>query len=205
MRFGPETDDDYPQGHLRRSCVHFGKKHGTFLRGVVCPGADLGRPGHGTQPPDKPRIAFGTIGAISELVAAVDLMRRGYHVFRALSPNCPSDLLIYRAGTALRVQVRTAQIRDPKARILDFPLKDHDQGTFDMLALVVEDDGVYYLPALPSDEPQQRFWLRRHQFNRLQRWGVLRGAAQMEDADDRRQEVVDWPPEGSGKRWRAEL
>jgi hypothetical protein len=157
-----------------------------------------------TPPPDKPRIAFGTIGAISELVAAADLMRRGYHVFRALSPNCPSDLLIYRAGTALRVQVRTAQIRDPKARILDFPLKDQDQGTFDVLALVVEDDGVYYLPALPSDEPQQRFWLRRHQLNRLQRWGILRGAAPRADASARRLDVVDWPPEGFGKRRTAE-
>ncbi len=155
--------------------------------------------------PSQFRPSTGTLGAIHELLAAADLMRRGYHVFRALSPHCPSDLLIYRAGTALRVQVRTAQMPDPASRILQFSLKARDRGTFDLLALVVRGDGVYYLPALPSDEPQQRFWIRREVLHTLQKWGILQGAARTEDADDRRQEVVDWPPEGSGKRWRAEL
>jgi len=49
-----------------------------------------------SQAPNIPRLSSGTTGAISELVAAADLMRHGYHVFRALSPNCPSDLVIYR-------------------------------------------------------------------------------------------------------------
>lgn len=42
-------------------------------------------------------LMAGAAGAIGELVAATDLMRRGYHVFRAMSPVSPCDLLVYPA------------------------------------------------------------------------------------------------------------
>ena len=59
----------------------------------------------------KPLIPLtsGTTGAVSELVAATDLLRRGYEVFRSLSPACSCDLVIATAtGKLLRVEVRTA-------------------------------------------------------------------------------------------------
>lgn len=50
----------------------------------------------------------GTVGAISELVVAVDLLRKGYEVFRALSVNASCDLAIIKDGVLLRIEVRTA-------------------------------------------------------------------------------------------------
>lgn len=34
-------------------------------------------------------VPSGTVGAIHELIVATDLLKRGYHVFRAMSPACP--------------------------------------------------------------------------------------------------------------------
>ena len=55
---------------------------------------------HGLPPP--------TLGALSELQVAVDLMAKGYHVFRALSPDCPCDLVAFRPGEPpVRIEVMT--------------------------------------------------------------------------------------------------
>lgn len=126
-------------------------------------------------------LPTGTIGAIGELLASADLMRRGYHVFRALSPACPCDLLAYRASPAgtiidpiLRIQVRTARLVAPTGMLV-FPLDEHDKGTFDVLALAVEGDGVYYVPAF-TDAPTCPHPISTAQLERLHRWGILRGA-----------------------------
>ena len=52
-------------------------------------------------------IAPGTVGAIAEMVVAVDLMRKGYNVFRALSPSCFCDLIVEKMDKVLRIEVRT--------------------------------------------------------------------------------------------------
>ena len=46
-------------------------------------------------------------GTISELRVAVDLLSKGYDVFRALSPHCSCDLVILKNGVPLRIEVRT--------------------------------------------------------------------------------------------------
>jgi hypothetical protein len=51
----------------------------------------------------------GDAGALAELVVTVDLMRRGWHVFRAVSPASPCDLVIVRGATIRRVEVRMAR------------------------------------------------------------------------------------------------
>jgi hypothetical protein len=152
------------------------------------------------QNPTKPRLATGTTGAIGELLAAADLMRRGFHVFRALSPHCPSDLIAYstvpgtpQVGAPLRVQVRTAQISKSGIGNISFPLKDRDAGTFDILALVVENTGVFYLPTL--DDSEFPYLLAEDLVDRLRNWGILDG---WKDSDASLQSV--WPPLASGKR-----
>lgn len=52
-------------------------------------------------------IPTSTVGAMSELIVAVDLMKLGKHVFRALSPSCPCDLVILEGGKLITVEVRT--------------------------------------------------------------------------------------------------
>src|SRR6266550_2146551 len=51
-------------------------------------------------------ISSGDIGASYELLVSAELMQRGFDVFRNLSPNGPVDLVVYRDGKLLRVQVK---------------------------------------------------------------------------------------------------
>lgn len=46
-------------------------------------------------------------GARYELTVAVQLMAAGWHVFRALSPAGPTDLIIQKNGTLLRLQIKS--------------------------------------------------------------------------------------------------
>lgn len=57
-------------------------------------------------------VKHGTIGAISELVAASYLMGKGWMVFRALSPSCFCDLVAYKDGEKMFIEVRTARRRN---------------------------------------------------------------------------------------------
>ncbi len=52
-------------------------------------------------------IPTGTVGAISELIVSADLMKKGFHVFRALSPACPFDLYAMRNHKTFDIEVRT--------------------------------------------------------------------------------------------------
>ena len=52
-------------------------------------------------------IATGTVGAISEMAVSVDLMEKGFAVFRALSAACFCDLIAIRKDETLKVEVRT--------------------------------------------------------------------------------------------------
>jgi len=49
----------------------------------------------------------GTTGAISELRVAIDLLSKGFNVFRSMSPNSPCDLAILKNGDLLKIEVRT--------------------------------------------------------------------------------------------------
>jgi len=48
------------------------------------------------------------VGPLAEMMVTVDLMRRGYYVFRAVGPHCPCDLIVLHDDHHLRVEVRTA-------------------------------------------------------------------------------------------------
>lgn len=54
----------------------------------------------------------GQLGTVAELRVSADLIKLGYHVFRALSPSCPCDLVIVRGVEVLRVEVRTGRYSD---------------------------------------------------------------------------------------------
>ena len=53
------------------------------------------------------KLSTATKGAIAELCVATDLMKKGYAVFRALSPNCFCDLVVYKDGISFYIEVRT--------------------------------------------------------------------------------------------------
>jgi hypothetical protein len=55
-------------------------------------------------------LAPSTVGALSELIIASDLLRRHYEVFRSVSPSCSCDLIALRNGVSLRIEVRTGSV-----------------------------------------------------------------------------------------------
>lgn len=78
----------------------------------------------------------GNRGATAELIASVDLLRRGFDVFRAISPSCPCDLVAMRGSLCLRVEVRSGHM-NPATGVLSIPMRETDR--FDLLAVVVGD------------------------------------------------------------------
>lgn len=101
-------------------------------------------------------LPSATVGAIHELVVAIDLMRKGYHVFRALSPACECDLAILHGGKILRIEVTTTY-ESPRTGKLMIPQgKTKHKHRFDVLALVLHDGRIIYnghLPAITSPAP----------------------------------------------------
>ena len=82
----------------------------------------------------------GTTGAISELRVSVDLLRKGYDVYRALSPNAPGDLAILIDGNLLLVEVRTTYLYADNNRISK-PKKEGENP--DIYAYVASDKIVF--------------------------------------------------------------
>lgn len=69
-------------------------------------------------------IDTATKGSIGELAVSVDLMQKGYTVFRALSPSAFCDLIAIRLDSALYIEVRTGFTLEGR---LYFP-KNHQDG-----------------------------------------------------------------------------
>lgn len=81
-------------------------------------------------------IPTGTVGAISEILVSAYLMKRGYSVFRALSPSCMCDLIIFKDNIFNRIEVRTGY-KSLVTGNISFPGKDTDIGKQDMFAIYI--------------------------------------------------------------------
>lgn len=78
-----------------------------------------------------------TVGAVCELQVAADLLQRGFHVFRSVSPHAPCDIIIILNGRMFRIEVRAAK-RGVCAT----------HGEYDCLAAVNPDGFITYSPPL---------------------------------------------------------
>lgn len=87
----------------------------------------------------------GTIGAAAELTVALEMLARGYYVFRSITPNSPCDLVVMRRddGCVARVEVRTGCFTP--AGQLALSVKESD--ACDIYAVAVNDDVVFVRPA----------------------------------------------------------
>jgi hypothetical protein len=97
------------------------------------------------QPHRNIGLASGTVGACSELEACVDLMKKGYEVFRAVSPSSSCDLMVLRGNRAFRIEVRTGYYL-PSGKLV----RGGQPVRADILATVTQ-LGVGYEPELPLD------------------------------------------------------
>ena len=82
---------------------------------------------------------------MNELLVAADLIRRGYHVFRCLSPHGPCDLAILRDNALLKVEVGSASRSQSGAL---YRVKKPAHYDFDILALIDHSGVIHYEPPL---------------------------------------------------------
>lgn len=88
------------------------------------------------------KLSCGTKGTLSELKVAVDLIEKGYEVFRAVSPASPCDYAIMKNGKLLKLEVKS---RYYSSAGNVFKLPPHKA---DILALVYPDNKIKYFPLL---------------------------------------------------------
>ena len=94
--------------------------------------------------PPASKLPAGTVGAIAELRVSVDLLSKGYEVFRALNPSCPCDLAILCDNRLFRVEVRTAHRSGYTGKVYCDPSKKE---YYDILAQVLPEQ-IVYIPEL---------------------------------------------------------
>lgn len=83
-------------------------------------------------------ISSGTVGAISEMAVSVYLMSNGYAVFRALSPSCACDLIVWKNENIYRVEVRTGYI-GVNGKV-SYPKALGDKGRQDIYAVYIRNE-----------------------------------------------------------------
>lgn len=97
------------------------------------------------------KIPPGTVGALAELVVAVDLMERGLEVFHAMSPSSSCDLAVLDGAVLRRVEVRTGH-RTATGRLVFFR-NPRDDGRHDLFAVVLHTEPREILYLDPALEP----------------------------------------------------
>jgi hypothetical protein len=89
-------------------------------------------------------LTSGTKGAMAELMACVDLMRKGYEVFRALSPSSNCDILAIKDGVVHLYEVRTGVYGSPEnGSKLSWPNTKTDGK--EVLVVTHKDNVVHYI------------------------------------------------------------
>jgi hypothetical protein len=95
-------------------------------------------------------VCTGTVGAIGELRVCVDLLIKGYNVYRSVSPASESDLAVTKGKRFYRIEVTTGYL-DYKGNIINNK-KYADQSKFDIVAIVLTSGEITYMPELESLE-----------------------------------------------------
>jgi predicted AAA+ superfamily ATPase len=86
-------------------------------------------------------IESGRQGAIGETAVALDLMRRGYEVFRPLNPQATCDLLALKEGTCIRVECKVSRLSISGSLYRDVRDKTDK---FDLLAIITPSGKIIY-------------------------------------------------------------
>lgn len=85
-------------------------------------------------------------GVTSELKVVIDLLGKGYEVFRAVNSLASCDLAILFKDKLSRIEVTTGHYSSKDGKIF-YP--EHKKNNFDILAVVLH-DRIYYFPELPT-------------------------------------------------------
>lgn len=91
-------------------------------------------------------LSPGTMGAISELHVAVDLMEKGFSVFKSLSPNAIFDLIAVTENQLIRIEVKTGNIDKRTGKVHHPRVRDNNH---DVLAVYTA-NGIQYTPEIQA-------------------------------------------------------
>ena len=92
-------------------------------------------------------LSTATVGQIAELYVACDLLKKGYEVFKALSPGASCDLAVLKSGRLIRIEVRTGFKVPFSGKIIYGKYKkDHDRQ--EVFAIWFKTGEIIYQPTL---------------------------------------------------------
>lgn len=92
-------------------------------------------------------LSSHTIGCISEMLVCADLLQKGWHVYRSISPHAPDDLVARREKKTVAVEVRSG--RQNRAGVISCA-KPIREKTWDVLAVVLPSGEIHYQPEIPK-------------------------------------------------------
>jgi PD-(D/E)XK endonuclease len=91
---------------------------------------------------DTHKFRHGALGAIGEQQVVLDLLERGYEVFKACNPSAPYDLIVDTGYSLERVEVKMNNSRTHSAKY---------KTPADVLAMVVSRTEILYTPEFKED------------------------------------------------------
>jgi hypothetical protein len=133
-------------GRCRRTFVPMAKSPDARFCGRACQNATVPAQEKLTR---IPGLTTGMVGAVQELLVSADLLARGIHVFRAVSPSCPCDLIAMHRARLLRIEVRTGYRGARGQVVFSSSSRDLDAAgasKFDVIAVVLPDRSIVYRP-----------------------------------------------------------
>ncbi len=86
----------------------------------------------------------GNKGAIGELLVCVDLMSKGYMVFRAIHPNSPYDVIATKDDQIFRIEVKVGPESNGKRKCGTFSKNGAGMEDYDVKAYVLSMDKIVY-------------------------------------------------------------
>jgi len=132
---------DYPR-NFKKYCIEDGCRKEFFGKNNQLYCSAKCRKNFSQIKSDYPSINGATVGAIQEYKVTIDLLSKGYEVFRSTSPNCSCDLLIILKGTCRRIEVTTAYKHRNGKLLYNKKLSNK----FDILALALPKGEIKYIP-----------------------------------------------------------
>lgn len=90
----------------------------------------------------------GKTGTLSEYKVALDLMKRGYDLFKPVTMNYSCDLLALKNDKFSRIEVTTGH----KTALGKVSYSKHNPDNYDVLVVVVGEE-LFYIPAFSQDMP----------------------------------------------------
>lgn len=94
-------------------------------------------------------ISSSSAGAIGELRISIDLLARGFHVFRNLSPSGWCDLVINNNKECFTVEVTTGYYNS-QMKVIHPKTSKIKEKKWDILAIAMSTGEIFYEPSLPD-------------------------------------------------------